>query len=46
MGALASRISQLEVKSYLDAQSEESDRLPGESRGPRTKVKILSPGPT
>ncbi|MCY3599267.1 MAG: hypothetical protein OXN85_04755 [Gemmatimonadetes bacterium] len=32
MGALASQISQLEVKSYLDAQSEESDRLPGRFR--------------
>jgi len=32
MGALASQISQLEVKSYLDAQSEESDGLPGRFR--------------
>lgn len=32
MGALASRISELEVESYLDAQSEESDRLPGRFR--------------
>ena len=32
MGALASRISELEVKSYLDAQSEESDGLPGRFR--------------
>jgi len=32
MGALASQISQLEVKSYLDAQSEESDRPPGRFR--------------
>ena len=32
MGALASQISQLEVKYYLDAQSEESDGLPGRFR--------------
>ena len=31
MGALASQISQLEVKSYLDAQREASDGLPGVS---------------
>ena len=32
MGALASQISQLEVRSYLDAQSEASDGLPGRFR--------------
>lgn len=32
MGALASQISQLEVKSYLGAQSEEADGLPGRFR--------------
>jgi len=32
MGALASQIFQLEVKSYLDAQSEASDGLPGRFR--------------
>ena len=32
MGALASQIAQLEVKSYLDAQSEASEGLPGRFR--------------